>query len=167
MRTYRDTLMLVEAYNQIVLQAPELAEQFCNEFLSAYKTDDKGTHNCAWTTQQFIKWAKSKGVDAKAIYLVWPERPNDSGEAHIAPVVNNTIVDFTFKQFEQSFDDCAKITPVSEWQSVYSKFGYGENTVTINDKQVSYIVDTFDNIKAIKEIGGIETIVPSVPQSAI
>ena len=165
MSIYRDTLMLAEAYNRIALQAqlPELAEQFCNEFLSAYKKNRKGTHNCAWTTQQFIKWSKSKGIDAKAIYLVWPERSDDSGESHIAPVVNNTIIDFTFKYFEPSFDDCAKITPVNEWQSVYSKFGYGENTVEINGKRVSHIVDTFDNIKAMKEIGGIETIIPSDP----
>lgn len=164
MNMYRDALMLAKAYNRIVSksQASELAKQFCNEFLSAYKEDRKGTHNCAWTTQKFIKWSKSKGIDAKAIYLVWPERPNDNGEAHIAPVVNNTIIDFTIKQFDPSFDDCAKITPVNEWQSVYSKFGYGENTVEINGKRVSHIVDTFDNIKAMKEIGGM-TIIPSDP----
>jgi len=131
----------------------ELAQEFCKEFLQHYEVNTFGSHNCAWVTQQFINWAKSsKGIDAKAIYLVWPDKPNDDGVSHIAPIVNNTILDFTYNQFE-SFDDCALLTNVNNWKDVYKKFGYGTNTVNINGKDQSFIIDTFDNLKNIKELG--------------
>ena len=130
----------------------ELAQKFCNEFLQHYKVPQSksNSHNCAWVTQQFIKWAKSKGITAKAIYLVWPDKPD--GESHIAPIVNNTILDFTYNQFK-SFDDCALLTNVNKWKEVYYEFGYGTNTVKINGKDQSAIIDTFDNLKNIKELG--------------
>jgi hypothetical protein len=131
----------------------ELAQEFCNKFLQHYKVNTFGSHNCAWVTQQFINWAKSsKGINAKAIYLVWPDKPNNAGESHIAPIVNNTILDFTYNQFE-SFDDCALLTNVNNWKDVYKKFGYGTNTVNINGKDQSFIIDTFDNLENIKELG--------------
>jgi len=140
----------------------ELAQEFCNKFLQHYKVNKVGSHNCAWVTQQFINWAKSsKGIDAKAIYLVWPDRPNDAGESHIAPIVNNTILDFTYNQFE-SFDKCALLTNVNNWKDVYKKFGYGTNTVNINGKDQSFIIDTFDNLENIKELGIRSSIVASL-----
>jgi hypothetical protein len=141
----------------------ELAQKFCNEFLQYYKVPQSNSHNCAWTTQQFIKWAKSKGINAKAIYLVWPDKPNNAGESHIAPIVNNTILDFTYNQFDKSFDDCALLTNVNNWKEVYKKFGYGTNTVKINGKdQGSFIIDTFDNLKNVEELDILSSIVPSL-----
>lgn len=137
----------------------ELAQEFCNNFLQHYKVPNSGFHNCAWVTQQFINWAKSKGINAKAIYFVWPDKPN--GESHIAPVVNDTILDFTYNQFDKAFNKCALLTNVNDWKNVYSKFGYGSNTVNVNGKDQSAIVDTFDNLKSNKEIGGLTTIIPS------
>ena len=140
----------------------ELAQKFCNEFLQHYKVPQSNSHNCAWVTQQFIEWAKSKGINAKAIYLVWPDKPNDAGESHIAPIVNNTILDFTYNQFDKSFDDCALLTNVNNWKKVYKEFGYGTNTVNINGKDQSFIIDTFDNLENIKELGILSSIVPSL-----
>ena len=141
----------------------KLAQKFCNEFLQHYKVPQShsNSHNCAWVTQQFIKWAKSKGINAKAIYLVWPDRPNNAGESHIAPIVNNTILDFTYNQFDKSFKNCALLTNVNNWKKVYKKFGYGTNTVKINGKDQSAIIDTFDNLKNMEEIG-LLSIVPSL-----
>ena len=139
----------------------DLAQKFCDEFLQHYKLNSKGTHNCAWTTEQFIKWAKSKGINSKAIYFVWPDKPD--GESHIAPIVNDTILDFTYNQFNKTFNDCALLTKVNDWKTVYHKFGYGTNTVNVNGKDESFIIDTFDNLKNMKEIGGLQTIIPSEP----
>ena len=142
----------------------ELAQEFCNKFLQHYKVNTVGSHNCAWVTQQFINWAKSsKGINAKAIYLVWPDRPNNAGESHIAPIVNNTILDFTYKQFVKSFKNCALLTNVNKWKEVYTKFEYGTNTVKINGKdQGSFIIDTFDNLLNVKELDILSSIVPSL-----
>jgi hypothetical protein len=138
-----------------------LAQEFCNEFLQHYKFNSSGSHNCAWTTEQFIKWAKSKGINAKAIYFVWPDKPDGNGESHIAPIVNDTILDFTYNQFNKTFNDCALLTKVNDWKTVYHKFGYGTNTVNVNGKDESFIIDTFDNLKNMKEIDGLQTIIPS------
>ena len=148
----------------------ELAQEFCDKFLQYYKVLHSGSHNCAWVTQQFINWAKSsKGINAKAIYLVWPDKPNNTGESHIAPVVNNTILDFTYKQFDNSFDDCALLTNVNDWKKVYNKFGYGTNTVNVNGKDQSAIIDTFDNLKNMKdpELGVQSSIFPSKRKTEI
>ena len=143
----------------------ELAQEFCKEFLQHYKVPQSksNSHNCAWVTEQFINWAKSsKGIDAKAIYLVWPYKSNNDGESHIAPIVNNTILDFTYNQFVKSFDKCALLTNVNNWKDVYKKFGYGTNTVNINGKDQSFIIDTFDNLLNVKELDILSSIVPSL-----
>ena len=155
--------ILLEVLEGVPDESPKdmklLAQEFCNEFLQHYKLNSKGTHNCAWTTEQFIKWAKSKGINSKAIYFVWPDKPG--GESHIAPIVNDTILDFTYNQFNKTFNDCALLTKVNDWKTVYHKFGYGTNTVNVNGKDESFIIDTFDNLKNMKEIEGISTITPS------
>ena len=46
-------------------------------------------------------------------------------------------------------------------KTVYHKFGYGTNTVNVNGNDESVIIDTFDNLKNMKEIGGISTIMHS------
>ena len=157
--------ILLEVLEGVPDESPKdmklLAQEFCNEFLQHYKLNSKGTHNCAWTTEQFIKWAKSKGINAKAIYFVWPDKPDGNGESHIAPIVNDTILDFTYNQFNKTFNDCALLTKVNDWKTVYHKFGYGTNTVNVNGKDESFIIDTFDNLKNMEEIGGLQTIISS------
>ena len=159
--------LLLEVLGGVPDESPKdmklLAQEFCNEFLQHYKLNSSGSHNCAWTTEQFIKWAKSKGINAKAIYFVWPDKPDRNGESHIAPIVNDTILDFTYNQFNKTFNDCALLTKVNDWKTVYHKFGYGTNTVNVNGKDESFIIDTFDNLKNMKEIGGLQlqTIIPS------
>ena len=137
----------------------DLAQKFCNEFLQHYEIPSSGFHNCAWVTQEFIKWAKEKGINSKAIYFVWPDKPD--GESHIAPIVNDMILDFTYNQFDKTFNDCVLLTKVNDWKTVYHKFGYGTNTVNVNGKEESVIIDTFDNLKNMKEIGGLSTIMHS------
>jgi hypothetical protein len=130
----------------------EMADRFCTEFLSKYERDDKGAFNCAWATQQFILWAKKNGINAKAIYFVWPDKPN--GESHIAPVVNNQILDFTIHQFDKSIKDCYKITPVNDWKSVYGQYGYGVNFVEMDGKKQSVMVNTFEYFNSSDKLGG-------------
>ena len=137
----------------------DLAQKFCNEFLQHYEIPSSGFHNCAWVTQEFIKWAKEKGINSKAIYFVWPDKLD--GESHIAPIVNDMILDFTYNQFDKTFNDCVLLTKVNDWKTVYHKFGYGTNTVNVNGNDESVIIDTFDNLKNMKEIGGISTIMHS------
>lgn len=165
---------------QTILEGTEsieqIAQRFCEEFLSKYQTNHVGSHNCAWATQQFILWARKNNIPAQSIYLVWPEKEtvkelkqkgilgqhtSDDGESHIAPVVNGTIIDFTYKQFDNSFNGCAKITRASNWKSVYGRYGYGINTVEVNGKPESVLIDDFDKLKNMEEIGGISTIFPS------
>jgi hypothetical protein len=157
--------LLLEVLEGVPDESPKdmklLVQEFCNEFLQHYKLNSSGSHNCAWTTEQFIKWAKSKGINAKAIYFVWPDKPDGNGESHIAPIVNDTILDFTYNQFNKTFNDCALLTKVNDWKTVYHKFGYGTNTVNVNGKDESFIIDTFDNLKNIKELGILSSIVPS------
>lgn len=170
MQTFRQ--FFVEQLNN----PQQLAQQFYEQFLSKYETNHAGTHNCAWATQQFIKWAESQGINAQAIYFVWPTKEkvaelkqqgvlsshvSDDGESHIAPVVGNTVIDFTYRQFDNQFNDVAKITPVSQWKSVYSKYGYGQNSVEVNGKPQSVLVNDFNVLKNMNEIGKIETIFPS------
>jgi hypothetical protein len=158
----------------------QLAQQFYEQFLSKYQTNHVGSHNCAWATQQFIQWAQKNGIKARAIYFVWPPKEvvaklkedgvlkphvSDDGESHIAPVVNNTIIDFTYKQFDNQFNDIAKITPINQWKNVYGKYGYGQNSVEVNGKAQSVLVNNFDILKNMKEIGGINTIFPSKPKA--
>ena len=137
----------------------DLAQKFCNEFLQHYEIPSSGFHNCAWVTQEFIKWAKEKGINSKAIYFVWPDKQD--GESHIAPIVNDMILDFTYNQFDKTFNDCVLLTKVNDWKTVYHKFGYGTNTVNVNGNDESVIIDTFDNLKNMKEIGGLQTIISS------
>lgn len=150
-------------FREFILEANnvDIAQQFCSEFLSNFETNEKGSHNCAWVTQQFIKWAKQKGINAKAIYFVWPEKQDNSGESHIAPIIDNVIIDFTYRQFNRNFNDCAKLTPYNNWMEVYGPYGYGQNTVNVNGEDVTVLVDTFENLERLKEIDGIKTIHPS------
>lgn len=131
-----------------------IADRFCNEVLSQYERDEKGTYNCSWVTQQFTNWARENGINSKAIYLVWPDRPD--GEAHIAPVVGNNIIDFTIHQFDKSVKGCYKITPVSGWKNVYGRYGYGENYVDINGKKYTAMINSFDYFNKSKVLGGQE-----------
>ena len=155
--------ILLEVLEGVPDESPKdmklLAQEFCNEFLQHYEIPSSGFHNCAWVTQEFIKWAKEKGINSKAIYFVWPDKQD--GESHIAPIVNDTILDFTYNQFNKTFYDCVLLTKVNDWKTVYHKFGYGTNTVNVNGNDESVIIDTFDNLKNMKEIGGLSTIMHS------
>jgi hypothetical protein len=123
----------------------EIAEEFRQHLLDTFEFTDSGPGhlNCAWVTFYFIKWAASKGVPVnslKALYIVEPKESKVKelkdagilgahypleGEAHIMPAIGDTMIDPTYRQFDASGPH-TKITPYSEWESVYGKFGYGK-----------------------------------------
>ena len=138
----------------------ELISKFTNEVLSLYTftTAGEGHLNCAWVTQAFCKFSEQNGKPCKAIMFVWPTEEvvkklkangtlpsyyEDQGMGHIAPVVDDTIIDFAIGQFYPKEE--IRLTPLNDWQGVYGKFGYGTNKI----KGKTYFVDTYENINSI------------------
>ncbi len=78
------------------------------------KPFDKEKANCAWFTKVFFDWCKSKNIPVKAIYF------DHDTEAHIAPLIDNKIIDFTIKQFTKNQNDNYQITKPEDYQ----KWGY-------------------------------------------
>jgi hypothetical protein len=161
---YRDQFLLEQAYTRTSLRegvTPQnitaLTQQFYTEVLSkySYKTTGQGHLNCAWATQAFCNFCKRNGIPCRAIYFVWPSEDTvkklkinkvlppyyeDVGMSHIAPVVNDMIIDFTIGQFYPN--EKIKITPLNKWQSIYGKFGYGTNFY----KGKTYFYDTYEKL---------------------
>lgn len=160
----KDQYLLEQAYVRTSLREGvtdlninELINKFTREILSqyTYKTSGQGHLNCAWATQAFCNFCKRNGIPCRAIYFVWPTEEvvrslkaksilppyyEDEGMSHIAPVVSNTIVDFTIGQFYPQ--EKIKLTPLNKWQTVYGKFGYGTNLW----RGRSYFFDTYENL---------------------
>jgi len=152
--TYMQTTLKESTMN---INITDLIKKFQHEILSQYeyKLSGQGHLNCAWVTQAFCNFCKRNGIPCKAIYFVWPAEKTvrvlkaskvlpsyyeDEGMSHIAPVVNNTIIDFTFGQFNPQ--EKIKLTPLNKWQSVYGKFGYGTNLW----RGKSHFFDTYENL---------------------
>ena len=143
----KDQQLLQEAYSLILEQTnlQDIIQRFKEEVLLnySYKTVGKGHLNCAWATDIFCQWyEKTFKEPCRAIYFVWPTKETtsslkekgilppyyeDNGMSHIAPVVGDSIVDFTFGQFDGDSSKTATITPLSDWKNRYSKYGYGTN----------------------------------------
>jgi 4a-hydroxytetrahydrobiopterin dehydratase len=75
---------------------------------------DKNKSNCAWFTTEFYNWAKQKSLDVKIVYF------DSDIEAHIAPMLDGKVIDFTVKQFTKNTDDDYKILSPED----YKQFGY-------------------------------------------
>ena len=121
-----------------------LANQFLDEYFQQYdlrlgKPFDKEKANCSWFTKEFYNWAKSKSIDVQIVYF------DSDREAHIAPMIDGQIIDFSVKQFTKNpEDDYLILTPED-----YSKWGYLEYeildefphwaTVRAADKRVEFI----------------------------
>ena len=120
----------------------EIAKQFHDEVLSKCNPEAEQP-NCALTTRKFVKWAKNKGHKPKAILMSWanddifkvakkrfPIIPDQPVE-HIAPIIDNHIIDYTHKRFTGS-NKPFTITPlkgvVDGTDDSYSKFGLGVST---------------------------------------
>ena len=145
----------------------EVYESFKTDVLDKYEYKDvgEGHLNCGWATRKMCKWGEQKGYKMEAIYFVWPKPEtvaklkkenilpkyyNDNGEAHIAPVYDNTIIDITVGQFDPQKAPVL-FTPVDQWKGVYGKFGYGTNDCPKGSGKFVYI-DTFDNIQNHKDL---------------
>lgn len=86
----------------------------------------------------FVEWAKSKEIDVIVLWLAPPhpkvvekrpelrskKNPEEGGDAHIMPVVNNDAVDFTARQFGVNAPfEKPLITPISQVKQVYGRIG--------------------------------------------
>lgn len=104
-----------------------LANSFLDEMSSEYdlrlgKEFDKEKANCSWFTNEFNKWAKSKGLEPKVVYFPANE------ESHTASYLDGQILDFTIKQFTQNSEDIFDITTPEDYEQ------YGYNTFEILDE---------------------------------
>jgi len=96
-----------------------LANQFLDEYSYQYdlrlgKSFDKEKANCSWFTKEFYNWAKSKSIDVEIVYF------DSDVEAHIAPMIDGQIIDFSVKQFTKNRDDDYLILTPKD----YVKWGY-------------------------------------------
>ena len=167
----KDQICLEECYNLILekLEVRNIIQKFSDEVLISYKLTAKGYFNCAWVTNMFCQWYEETfKTSCKAIYFVWPTEKsisilkqkgiladsyNNNGISHIAPVVDNTIVDFAFGQFDKSSAKKATVTPLSDWENRYSKYGYGTNQY----EGQSVYVDEYKKLKAWQDAHDIES----------
>jgi len=111
-----------------------------NSVIQQYLNSDIGkkyqNYDCKSVTRAFIQWAESNGMQAQALHLAPPSAEflqknpqfkgkSGTGDSHIMPVINGYAVDFTARQFGMNRPyNNPLITPISQVQSVYGKFGY-------------------------------------------
>ncbi len=112
-----------------------LANQFIDEYSHQYdlrlgKNFDREKANCSWFTKEFYNWTKSKSIDIQIVYF------DSDIEAHIAPMIEGQIIDFSVKQFTKNPDDDYLILTPED----YSKWGYSKYEV----------LDAFPNWATIK-----------------
>ena len=148
-----------ENVNNVTPDLEKLISKFTNEVLSQYTftTAGEGHLNCAWVTQAFCNFCKQNGKPCQAIMFVWPTEEvvkklkangtlppyyEDQGMSHIAPVVDDTIIDFAIGQFYPKEE--IRLTPLNAWQGVYGKFGYGTNEI----KGITHLVGTYEEIES-------------------
>lgn len=84
------------------------------------------TGNCAMVSEQFIKWLKENGVDAKSITVhiaknpTWSKRAGvtsgSEDDAHTAVLVGDNVIDFTARQFDPSLP-FPRIIPLAVFKS--------------------------------------------------
>jgi len=136
-----------------------IANQFITDMSKVYnlrfgESFDKNKANCAWFTGEFYKWAKSKDLNVKVVYF------DSNIEAHIAPMIDDKVIDFAIKQFTKNPNDNYLILIPED----YKKYGYDKfeiydempklETIFSADKiqesnQMNYgIYDWFEDIKS-------------------
>ena len=96
-----------------------IANQFITDMSKVYnlrfgESFDKNKSNCAWFTDEFYKWAKSKDLNVKVVYF------DSNIEAHIAPMIDDKVIDFAIKQFTKNTNDNYLILIPED----YKKYGY-------------------------------------------
>ena len=114
-----------------------------NTVIQQYLNSDIGrkyeNYDCKSVTRAFIQWAKKNGIQAQVLHLAPPSAEfvqknpqfkgkSGEGDSHIMPVINGYAVDFTARQFglNRPYSN-PLITPISQVESVYGKFGYYTN----------------------------------------
>lgn len=155
----KDQILLEECYRLVceeetnqTITPVQLAEKFNKEVLSKYsfKRAGKGHLNCAWAAKTFCEWCeKTMKFPCKAIYFVWPNKQKVSelmnkgvlppyydpeGMSHIASIYQDTIIDFTFGQFDGNSERAYKLTPVASWKQTYGPYGYDGTNLYQDEK---------------------------------
>jgi hypothetical protein len=131
-------------------------KKYVNEFISEYskkydlrlgKSFNKEKANCSWFTDVFYKWAKENDLPVKIIYF------DSDKEAHIAPIIDDKVIDFTIKQFTKDSEQDYKLSSPTD----YKKYGYDKfeildkvpNWITIRkaDKITERLIIRYDQFK--------------------
>ena len=111
----------IKAYKifELMFKLDTIANQFITDMSKVYnlrfgESFDKNKANCAWFTGEFYKWAKSKDLNVKVVYF------DSNIEAHIAPMIDDKVIDFAIKQFTKNPNDNYLILIPED----YKKYGY-------------------------------------------
>jgi len=134
---------LSEAYSSVLLKesrensVQQLALVFYLDFL---KNNPPPKNSVTWITEQFVTWAKNRGVVSKAAFLYHHQIPR------MCPVVDNFILDFSFHTLNPSFNQPCKITETKYWKSTYSPYHYGTSTITVNNKQYTALIGSYKTL---------------------
>jgi len=135
-------------YNPMVTNVPDipggydkLADSFLYDLGKNYdlrkgKPFDKEIGNCAWFTQEFIRWCELQRIPMQIIYFPETEKAKD---AHVAPYSNGLVIDFAYKQFSKDKKEKFKIGKPED----YKKFGYDPDKADILDEFPNWITDIF------------------------
>lgn len=131
-------------------------KKYVDEFISEYskkydlrlgKSFNKEKANCSWFTDVFYKWAKENDLPVKIIYF------DSDKEAHIAPIIDDKVIDFTIKQFTKDSEQDYKLSS----PEYYKKYGYDKfeildkvpNWITIRkaDKITERLIIRYDQFQ--------------------
>jgi hypothetical protein len=139
-------------YNPMVTNVPDipggydkLADSFLYDLGKNYdlrkgKPFDKEIGNCAWFTQEFIRWCELQRIPMQIIYFPETEKAKD---AHVAPYSNGLVIDFAYKQFSKDKKEKFKIGKPED----YKKFGYDPDKADILDEFPNWVT----TIRPLKE----------------
>ena len=133
-------------------------EDIANSFVNSEIGKKYSKYDCKSVTRAFVKWATDNNIETKIITFPPPsaefikQHPkfkgkSGEGDGHIMPIVNNKAIDFTVRQFgvNRSYQD-PLITPLSNIESVYNKFGYYTNKPEWFDGGKTHWIGSLNNI---------------------
>jgi len=133
-------------------------EDIVNSFVNSEIGKKYSKYDCKSVTRAFVKWATDNNIETKIITFAPPsaefikQHPkfkgkSGEGDGHIMPIVNNKAIDFTVRQFgvNRSYQN-PLITPLSNIESIYSKFGYYTNKPEWFDGGKTHWIGSLSNI---------------------
>ena len=122
--------------NEILTESETSLQTIIQSFVDSPVGQKYKQHDCKTVTRAFVQWAEQNKIPALVISLAPPSAEfvkknpqfkgkSGQGDGHIMPVVDGNAIDFTVRQFgiNRPFEN-PLVTPTSNLQSVYGKFGY-------------------------------------------